>query len=103
MCGRLDGCGSIVAAPLEDPRKEDLLGRLLSEEKRLVRLNLDSSFITIWFLVRRVCWTRRGWEDGMKEKAWVAVRVRRRVAVESFILCCCWALSGGADRGQIGR
>jgi hypothetical protein len=66
---------------------------MLSEEKRLVRLNLVSFIVREWGLLRRVVeggLEVRGmvvWEVGMKEKAEVRPRGRRReAAVDSFMV-----------------
>lgn len=66
---------------------------MLSEEKRLVRLNLVSFIVMEWGLFLRRCVGGvdvRGmdvWEVGMKEKAEVRPRGRRReAAVDSFMV-----------------
>lgn len=90
MCGLAEGWGSSVAAAV--PRRADLL--VLSEEKRLERLNLEagvSSFMTSsWRRVRvdggrdRARWEE---EEGTKEKAWIVpVRAVARTAVASWNL-----------------
>lgn len=93
MCGRLEGWGSNTAAV--DPRRDGEEDLMLSEEKRLVRLNLVSFIVREWGLLRRVVeggLEVRGmvvWEVGMKEKAEVRPRGRRReAAVDSFIVGC---------------
>ena len=93
MCGLAEGWGSSVAAAV--PRRADLL--VLSEEKRLERLNLEaglSSFITSSWRWVRVDGGReraRWGEEGTKEKAWmVPVRAVARTAVASWSLIVDW-------------